>query len=75
MNKSVMLPHFNDNKTTWEESAEWTSPNDYWIRAELKGTPVGFRHHTKLTFESGKPQRVKAISFEYSTESSIASKE
>jgi len=75
MNKSVMLPYFNDDKTTWEDLPAWTSPNDYWIRTELKGTPVGFRHHSKLTFESGKPQRIKAISFEYSAEDAVASKE
>ena len=62
-------PHYGDSKTSWHEDGEtpvydWVAPNDFHIRLNLANNITDFKHDVKVDFKG--PQRIKAISFEYS---------
>ena len=71
--KSVdYYPFYNDDKTSWGEGYDWVSPNDYHIRINMAKNVTDFKHDVTLGFSG--PQRVKALSFEYSVGGQIADK-
>ena len=63
-------PYWGDDDTKWhnpgdEQRYDWVSPNDFHIKVNLHNNITDFKHDVILNFSG--PQRVKAISFEYST--------
>lgn len=73
VHKSVdYYPFYNDDKTSWGEGDDWVSPNDFHIRVNLDKNVTDFKHDITIGFSG--PQRVKAVSFEYSVGGQIADK-
>ena len=63
-------PYWGDEKTTWhgepdsKQRYDWVTPNDFHINLKLENNITDFKHDVELSFKG--PQKVKAISLEYS---------
>lgn len=67
-------PSWNDGKSQWGEN-NWVAPNDFHVELQLDNNITAYKHDVKLEFAAGNPQRIKAITAEYSVGSNVADKE
>ena len=72
-------PHYNDFKTEWHENLasenlgyHWVAPSDHHIQVNLARNVTDFQHDVTISFQG--PQKIKAVTFEYSVGGQIADK-